>query len=87
MELAAEGTPINARKSARFSMRHFRNMNGRFGSPYAEAESLQILTDSPSWHLFSDTLIAAAEVAADSVGFPPVVLTSPSAVDRKPATE
>ena len=85
MELAADGTPVNARKSARFSIRHFRNMNGRFGFPYAQAGSFRILIYSPSWQLVSDTLIPTAQVEADAMGSPPVVVTSPSVDDRRPA--
>ncbi|HVO83789.1 MAG TPA: hypothetical protein VMU60_05125 [Syntrophobacteria bacterium] len=85
MELAPDGTPVNGRKSARFSIRHFRNMNGRFSFPYAQAESFRILIYSPSWQLLSDTLIPAAEVVAERVDSPPVVLTSPSVDARKPA--
>jgi hypothetical protein len=85
MELAADGTPVKARKSARVSIRHLRNMNGRFGFPYAQAESFRILIYSPSWQLVSDTLISAAQVAADVMGSRPVVLTSPSVDDRRPA--
>jgi hypothetical protein len=85
MELAADGTPVNARKSAHFSIRHFRNMNGRFSFPYAQVESFRILIYSSSWQLVSDTLIPAAEVVADGMGSSPVVLTSPSVDDRRPA--
>jgi type II secretory pathway pseudopilin PulG len=85
MELAVDGTPVNARQSVRFSIRHFRNMNGRFSFPYAQAESFRILIYSPSSQLVSDTLIPAAEVVAEGMGSPPVVLTSPSADDRRPA--
>jgi len=71
LELAADGTPVNVRKSARFSIRHFRNMNGRFGFPYAQAESFRILIYSPSWQLISDTLIPAARVETDGMASAP----------------
>jgi len=70
MELAADSAPVNVRKSARFSIRHFRNMNGRFGVPYAQAESFRIFIYSPSWQLVSDTLIPAAQVETDGMGSP-----------------
>jgi hypothetical protein len=60
-------------------------MNGRFAFSYAQAEPFRILMCSPSWQLVSDTLIPAAEVVADAMGSPPVVLTSPSADDQRPA--
>jgi len=78
---------VNARKSDRFSIRHVRNMTGRFSFPYAQAESFRILIYSASWQLASDTLIPAAEVVAEAMGPSPVVLTSPSADDERPANE
>jgi hypothetical protein len=62
-------------------------MTGRFSFPYAQAESFRILIYSASWQLASDTLIPAAEVVAEAMGPSPVVLTSPSADDERPANE
>jgi hypothetical protein len=86
MEIAADGTPLNVRKSARFSIRHFRNMNGRFGFPYAQVDSFRILIYSPSWELASDTLIPSAQVEIDGLGSTPVVVKSPGVDDRRPET-
>lgn len=70
MELAADGTPVNVRKSARFSIRHFRYVNGIFSFPYAQAESFRILIYNGSWQLVSDILIPATQVESGRAGSP-----------------
>ncbi len=67
MELAAEGMPVNARKSANFSIRNFGYMRGTFKFSFSQVESFRILIYDGSWQLVSDTLIPIAQVEASGL--------------------
>jgi cell division septation protein DedD len=67
MELAPEGIPLNARKSASFSIRNFGYMRGTFRRSFSQVESFRILIYDASWQLVSDTIIPIAQVEASGL--------------------